>query len=167
MSRPNSSSAPWVALLLAASLSWTASAQVPEAGTPSQEAARKQLAEIREAVGNAEQGVYGDIPRRKMEDLRQAAGRMEKRLAQGDIAALGPGQLAAQEQDRQLIDSIVRADDKTRLVCHRIKVTGTRFAKRECMTVDAREARARAARENTDRMQNPLGCRRDMSGNCM
>lgn len=62
--------------------------------------------------------------------------------ANGEADAGSPQQTAAAEQSSD--------DDKDRVVCKTVQITGSRFGKKECLTVREREERARRSREYTD-----------------
>jgi hypothetical protein len=110
--------------------------------------AKEYLAHIDRIVGMAIRGEYG--PLRRNADARRI------REARDRIADLLDGHATTTELDEQervamlnaeeLIKGVIRNDDKSRIVCTLVAGTGSRLAKKECMTVADREARAKAAR---------------------
>jgi hypothetical protein len=48
---------------------------------------------------------------------------------------------------QESINAIIRADDKSRIVCRRVAALGTRIAKNECLSVARREQMAETARQ--------------------
>lgn len=112
------------------------------------------LATIDHKVALARSGEYGVLRRGSDKTLQAARDR---------IAGLLAGHASGHElplEDRlaiysaqEEIDSIIRSDDKNRMVCRQVATIGTRFATKECRTVGEREERARAGMEATDNLQ--------------
>jgi len=132
----------------AASYSASASNSVPVATN-----AKDFLAEIDSSIRLARSGEYG----------RMTPGRIARMTsARNKIAALLKDHVTATElkdEDRievynqqEIVLSAMRSADKDRIVCKRVAAIGTRLAKTECMTVSQREARAKRAREDVDRI---------------
>jgi hypothetical protein len=101
----------------------------------------------RDVIEGAREGIYGKIRKRDMDRVVQSQEQIEALLADRK----GPVTLTHDEQiqltnAQEAINAIIQADDKSRIVCTRAKVIGTRFAQTECVTVAERERRADVAR---------------------
>jgi hypothetical protein len=152
-------------LLLALALSSVAFAQDPPAVSPDTAKAdaqaeriandtAKYLAELDESIKLAREGQYGKLPRGSGDRL--AALRLNiGELLRGDVdpRTLPQEQRLALFNAHQEIESIIKKDDKSRMVCTREADTGSRIAKTECMTVGEREERAQMAARGTESMQ--------------
>lgn len=106
------------------------------------------LREVRDTVDLARAGEYGKIKADDLSRLDQARKRINELLEGHEHAR----QLSADERielfnAQELITSIVRNDEKSRRVCTKVRGTGTRIARSECLTVAQREQRAKATRE--------------------
>jgi hypothetical protein len=102
----------------------------------------------------ARSGQYGRVNGRNMYKLEGARETMGRLLAGHTSASeLKPAERIELYNAQQEFSSILRNDDKNRVVCQRVAALGTRVAKAECMTIAEREARAKAARDSVDRVQ--------------
>jgi len=101
----------------------------------------------REVIDGARDGIYGKIRKRDMDRVVQSQEQIEALFAdrQGPITLTHDEQIQLTNA-QESINAIIQADDKSRIVCTRAKVIGTRFAKTECITVAERERRADTAR---------------------
>jgi hypothetical protein len=126
-----------------------ADARVAEIGD-----AREFVREVNDTLTMAKAGTYGAIAAKDVDRLDAAVATIN-RLLQGQQRAtdLGPDQRIELYNAQEEMVAILRNDEKNRVVCERVTITGSRVGKRECMTVAQREERARAARESTDRQQ--------------
>lgn len=114
----------------------------------------KYLAELDTAIALANDGQYGKLRRGSSERLasaRQTIGNLLK--GNVDPRTLSPEQRLALFNAHQEIESIIKKDDKSRMVCTRESQIGTRMATTSCMTVGEREELAQAAARGTDSMQ--------------
>lgn len=116
----------------------------------------KYVLEVKDVVELAIQGEYGRVRRGDKERL-EASRDLIARLLDGKTSARElPLQSRIELYNAQeVITSIVRSDDKSRVVCRRVANTGTRIPTTECLTIAERERRARGARENADKMPRP------------
>ncbi len=101
----------------------------------------------RDVIEGAREGVYGKIRKRDMDRVVQSQQQIEALFAdrQGPITLTHDEQIQLTNA-QEAINAIIQADDKSRIVCTRAKVIGTRFAQTECVTVAERERRADVAR---------------------
>ncbi|PKM03804.1 MAG: hypothetical protein CVV16_07600 [Gammaproteobacteria bacterium HGW-Gammaproteobacteria-6] len=101
----------------------------------------------RDVVEGAREGVYGKIRKRDMDRVVQSQKQIEALFAdrQGPITLTRDEQIQLTNA-QEAINAIIQADDKSRIVCTRAKVIGTRFAQTECVTVAERERRIDVAR---------------------
>jgi hypothetical protein len=109
--------------------------------------------EIDEALELAREGEYGRLKRGTMTRLENARDTIAG-LLEGHASAM---ELPPQERidlynAQEQITAALNNDNKGRMVCKREATTGSRLAKTECMTVAEREARARVARESTEKL---------------
>ncbi len=114
----------------------------------------KYLAELDAAITLANDGQYGKLRRGSSERLassRQTIGNLLK--GNVDPRTLAPEDRLALFNAHQEIESIIRKDDKSRMVCTRESQIGSRVATTSCMTVGEREEIAQAAARGTDSMQ--------------
>lgn len=116
--------------------------------------AAKFVSEVDTSVEMARNGGYGKLPRGSVKRLEQAQEAIND-LLDGHASAreLPPQERVALYNAQETITSILRNDDKNRVICKREAATGSRLTKTECMTVAQREARARASAEMTSRTQ--------------
>jgi hypothetical protein len=153
-------------LLLALALSPVAFAQDPAAGAPVDTAkadaqaerigsdTAKYLAELDASIKLAREGQYGKLPRGSHDRLAALRANIGELLRDGvDPRTLEPGQRLALFNAHQELESILKKDDKSRVVCTRDADTGTRIATTKCMTVGEREERARVAQRGTESFQ--------------
>jgi hypothetical protein len=114
----------------------------------------KYLAELDDAIKLAKQGQYGKLPRGSSDRLDALRGTIGELLAGGqDPRALAPDQRLALFNAHQEIESIIKKNDKSRMVCTRETEVGSRVAKTSCMSIGEREERAREAARGTHSMQ--------------
>lgn len=101
----------------------------------------------RDVIKSARDGVYGKIRNRDMDRVAKSQQQIEALFAdrQGPITLTHDEQIQLTNA-QEAINAIIKADDKSRIVCTRAKVIGTRFAQTECITVAERERRADTAR---------------------
>ncbi|MCW8807435.1 MAG: hypothetical protein OQK79_04875 [Rhodanobacter sp.] len=127
------------------------------------------LDRTRDVIALARSGGYGPIKTSDLDRAVAAQAQIEMLLGnRSDANGLTGDQKRELANAQETINSIVRADDKNRIVCTRALRTGSRLPTRECMTVAQREARAASARKATDELQRSLGCERDhASGQCL
>jgi hypothetical protein len=110
--------------------------------------ADKFVAEVKESVRMARNGDYGKLKRGAIGELEEASDTIADLLkGQEKATDLRPDQRIELYNAQELIASIIRDDDKNRVVCKRVAAIGTRLAKAECMTIAEREAKAKAAKE--------------------
>ena len=101
----------------------------------------------------AREGLYGEIKEADMDRLNEAHDTITILLDGQETAMdLPPDDRIELYNAQELITSIIRNDDKNRRVCMRVKTTGSRITKRECMSVAEREQRAKAARDAAGEM---------------
>jgi hypothetical protein len=110
------------------------------------------LKEVDSTVEMARAGEYGRLHKGTLVRIEMARDRMNDLLEGHDSALeLAPEERLELYNAQEMITSAIRNDDKNRTVCKREMITGSRLPKTECMTVAEREARRRAAAENTDK----------------
>jgi exonuclease VII small subunit len=114
----------------------------------------KYLAELDASIAMANKGQYGKLSRGSGERLA-AARQTIGNLLQGDIdpRSLPPEDRLALFNAHQEIESIIKKNDKSRIVCTREQQIGSRVATTSCMTVGEREEIAQRAARGTDSMQ--------------
>ena len=168
-----------VALLLSVLFLPAAASEPPSSGQTGAHAAAVHLARIddvkayldrtRDVIALARSGGYGRIKTSDLERAVAAQAKIETLLGnRSDANGLTDEQQLELANAQQTINSVVRADDKNRIVCTRGARTGSRLPARECMTVAQREARAATSRKATAELQRSLGCERDhASGQCL
>ena len=127
------------------------------------------LERTRNVIALARSGGYGPIKKQDMDRAVAAQAQIESLLSSRNNAAdLTNVQQLDLANAQETINSIIRSDQKGRLVCKQVPVTGSRLATKECLTVAEREARATQARETAHDLQINLGCARDPStGRCL
>ena len=129
-----------------------ADAQVAKIGDPA-----RYLANQREKVAAAKSGKNGKI---SSHDIRRldAAERDIERLVSGrqNLRDLNPAERVIVYNAQETIAGIAAGSDRTRMVCKRIQLAGTRLKTTECLTKDQADARAAAAKEATRSTQNPM-----------
>jgi hypothetical protein len=110
--------------------------------------AEKFVNEVKESVRMARNGDYGKLKRGAIGELEDASDTIADLLDGHEKATdLRPDERIDLYNAQELIASIIRDDDKNRIVCKRVAAIGTRLAKAECMTIAQREAKAKAAKE--------------------
>ena len=112
--------------------------------------AKQYLASIDQALALASKGEYGRLKRGSEKNLQAARDRIAD-LLKGHASAreLQPDDRIAVYNAQEVIYSILRSQDKSRMVCRREAPTGSRIPTTECLTVAEREERGRAASEST------------------
>lgn len=168
-----------VALLLSVLFLPAVASETPSSGqagahasAPSQvriDDVKAYLDRTRDVIALARSGGYGRIKTSDLNRVVAAQAKIEALLAnRSDANGLTEEQQVELASAQETINSIVRADEKGRIVCTRAASIGSRVPTRECMTVAAREARAASARKATNELQRSLGCERDrVSGQCL
>jgi hypothetical protein len=112
------------------------------------------LLELDRSINLAKQGQYGKLPRGANDRLDALRATIGDLLAGGqDPRALAPEQRIALFNAHQEIESILKKNDKSRMVCTREADTGSRISRTSCMSVGEREERAREASRGTHSMQ--------------
>jgi hypothetical protein len=102
------------------------------------------IGEIDRAIAMAKAGGYGKLERgseARLRDARQTIGDLLKDVR--DPRELPPDQRIALFNAHETIESVIKKQDKGRVVCTRERKTGSRVATTECLTVAEREERAR------------------------
>ena len=103
--------------------------------------------EVNEVMVLARKGEYGAITAENAQRLDQAQLTIVSLLKDRKSSLeLKPDQRIEVYNAQELITSILRNDEKGRIVCTKVSAIGTRVPKRECMSIAKREARARDAR---------------------
>ena len=117
----------------------------------------KYLDELDHTIKLAIDGQYGKLPKGSGDRLTQAREEIGA-LLKGDVdpRTLPPEQRIALFNAHQTIESIVRKNDKDRVVCTREAQLGTRVTTTQCLTVGEREERARAAQRGTESIQRSV-----------
>jgi hypothetical protein len=107
--------------------------------------------EVSQYVDLALEGEYGRLKRNDSRRLETSRDTIAE-LLNGHASAmeLPPDERVALYNAQEFITSVIRNDDKTRVVCRREATTGSRLGKTECMTVAERELRARKMRSAAD-----------------
>lgn len=116
----------------------------------------KVLAETDSSLEMARGGGYGRLKPGDLERLENAHENI-KTLLDGHTSTseLSPQDRVALSNAQTLIASILRKDDKNRMICRPVAQTGSRLrTASECLTVGQREERAKGAREGIDKAQN-------------
>jgi len=129
-----------------------ADAQVAKIGDPA-----RYLANQRAKVAAAKAGKHGRVTPSDMRRL-EAAERDIERLVAGrqNLNDLKPAERVVVYNAQEAIDGVVAGDDRSRMVCKRRPVPGTRLSTTECLTKEESDARSRAAQDATRSAQNPL-----------
>jgi hypothetical protein len=114
----------------------------------------KYLAELDTTIALANDGQYGKLPRGSGDTMAEARQTIGNLLKDG----VDPRTLSAEDRitlfnAHQTIESIIRKDDKSRIVCTREVKTGSRMTTTECMTVGEREEIARTAQRGVESVQ--------------
>jgi hypothetical protein len=113
------------------------------------------LLEVDQTLSMARDGEYGTISHDDLQRLDVAHLTIVRLLDGYDNARhLQADERIALFNAQELIRSIVRNDEKGRVVCKRVAGTGTRLARAECLTVIERELRAQTARRELLRIQH-------------
>ncbi|MFC3716769.1 hypothetical protein ACFONC_11470 [Luteimonas soli] len=104
----------------------------------------EQRAQILEELGDGE--TFSEIENADREKVKSALARISTALDQsGGVAQLSEEQKVAVFNDQELVNNILtEAGENSRLVCKRVKKTGSHMSSNQCMTVAARNR----AREN-------------------
>jgi hypothetical protein len=137
----------------AASLSKRAEARMAQIGD-----ANAFLLEVNDNLKMALAGQYGAIDAESVNRLRASVAKVNSLLKdQQQASDLPPEQRIGLYNAQEEITSILRNDEKGRIVCQNVKAMGTRVRQRECLSIAQREARAKAAREQTSDHQR-LSC---------
>ncbi|MFA6986434.1 MAG: hypothetical protein WC213_09530 [Arenimonas sp.] len=131
----------------AASVSSTSQADLPKDQVELIVDAKEYLARINNTLEMASRGEYGQLRRGSDVRLRAARDRIAKVLeGHATTAELEGDERVVLINAEEVIKSVIRNDDKSRIVCAYIPGTGSRLAKKECMSIAEREARAKEAR---------------------
>ena len=111
------------------------------------------ILEVENAVELARDGEYGRLKRGGLLRVERARD-VIVRLLEGRSSAteLEPDDRIALFNAQEVITAELNNDDKSRKVCKREPVIGTRLPKTECLTVAEREARANTASEGTEEL---------------
>jgi hypothetical protein len=106
-----------------------------------------QRTQILEELGDGE--TYSEIQAADREKVKSALARISAALAKsGGVAQLGEEQKVAVFNDQELVNNILtEAGENSRLVCKRVKKTGSHMASNQCMTVAARNRAREHAQE--------------------
>ena len=109
--------------------------------------AKEYMARIENTVTMANRGEYGKLRRGADARLRQARDKIAA-LLEGKTSTdeLQGGERVALVNAEEAIKSVIRNDDRDRVVCVLAPGTGSRLATKECMTIAEREERAKQAR---------------------
>jgi hypothetical protein len=109
--------------------------------------AKVYMARIENTVTMANRGEYGKLRRGADARLRQARDRIAELLAgKTNTDELQGKERVALVDAEETIKSVIRNDDRDRIVCTLSAGTGSRLATKECMTIAQREERAKVAR---------------------
>ncbi|MFA6986435.1 MAG: hypothetical protein WC213_09535 [Arenimonas sp.] len=113
--------------------------------------AQEYLANIDRVVSKALSGEYGKLKRGSDAKLKGARDRIASLLnGHPTTTELQPEDRVALVSAEEEIKATILNDDKNRVVCTYRADIGSRFSKKECMTVAEREERAKLAHEATD-----------------
>jgi hypothetical protein len=110
----------------------------------------KYLFELDRAIDLARQGTYGKLPKgatTRLDEARDEIGRLLKDDV--DPRKLPDEQRLAIFNAHSTIESIIKRDDKSRVVCKREQHLGSRLPTTECLTVGEREAIAWHSAQDT------------------
>ena len=133
---------------------------------PPETEAQAYLAKIDHTLAMAANGQYGTLKRGSAKKLQVERDLIASILAvRPTVADLSPDEALKIQNAEDGITSILRSEEKDRMVCTREAKTGTRFATTECMTVAQREARSNSAAEATDNVQRNV-CVAGEGNNC-
>ena len=158
----------FAAVLLTLAFATPALADDPPAEAPVAERADAQAARIADDTGRyleeldhaiklANDGQYGKLPRGSGDRLAGARQTIGGLLKDGvDPRSLQPEQRIELFNAHQTIESIIKKNDKDRVVCTRETQIGSRVATTECLTVGEREERARTAQRGTESIQRAV-----------
>jgi hypothetical protein len=117
----------------------------------------RYLDELDQAIKLANDGQYGRLPRGSGGRLAEARQTIGNLLKDGvDPRSLKPEQRIELFNAHQTIESIIKKNDKDRIVCTRETNTGSRVSTTECLTVGEREERARMAQRGTESFQRAV-----------
>lgn len=110
-----------------------------------------QRTQILEELGDGE--TYSEIAAADMEKVKAALARISAVLEQsGGVDRLGEQQKVDVFNDQELINNILtEAGENSRLVCKRVKKTGSHMSSNQCMTVAARKRATEHAQETLRR----------------
>lgn len=109
--------------------------------------AKEYMARINNTLELASKGEYGQLKRGSESKMRAARDRIAELLHGHATTTEVQGEdRVALVNAEEVIKSVIRNDDKDRIVCTHVAGTGSRLAKKECMSIAEREERARAAR---------------------
>ncbi|WP_242162376.1 hypothetical protein [Lysobacter sp. M15] len=156
----------WVGMALAIGMASQAGASASTSPVDQQQAADAQVAKIgdparylanqREKVAAAKSGKNGKISSHDIRRL-EAAEREIERLVSGrnNLNDLNSAERVTVYNAQETIAGITSGEDRTRMVCKRRQLAGTRLHTTECLTKEQSDARAAAAKEATRSTQNP------------
>jgi hypothetical protein len=117
------------------------------------------VAQSQLALDLARRGLYGPLSTRTIKLARASVQRIEA-LADGkdSLTELSASDRADFDAARERLDTVLRIENKNRIVCLKRVPLGTRIGRQECMTIGQREERALKARRETNGMQNQIFC---------
>jgi hypothetical protein len=119
--------------------------------------AKEYMERINNTVTLATKGEYGPLRRGAGARLRYSRDRiMELLEGHATTTELDGKERVALVNAEEAIKSVIRNDNRDRMVCVLAPGTGSRIATRECMTVGQREDRAKAARRVTADNQHSM-----------
>lgn len=128
-----------------------ADAQVAKIGDPA-----SYLANQRAKIAAAKSGEHGKISANDVRRLEAAERDIERLIAgRQNLNDLNAAERVVVYNAQETIAGIAAGSDRTRMVCKRRQVSGTRLKTTECLTREESDARARAAQESTRGSQNP------------
>ncbi|MDN5781732.1 MAG: hypothetical protein L0H23_06885 [Luteimonas sp.] len=115
------------------------------------EAFAAQRTQILEELGDGE--TYSEIKPADREKVQAALARISGALDQsGGVAQLDEQQKVSVFNDQELVNNILtEAGENSRLVCKRVKKTGSHMSSNQCMTVGARNRAAEHAQDELRR----------------
>ena len=126
----------------------------------------KYIGEVDRAIALAKAGGYGRLERgseARLADARKVIGDLLKDVR--DPRDLPPDQRIALFNAHETIESVIKKQDKSRVVCTRERKTGSRVGVTECLTVAEREERARISQLGT-RDQQRMTCSPGETSTC-
>lgn len=119
--------------------------------------AQAYLDGIDHTLALAVNGEYGKLRRGSDSRLRAARDRIANLLkGHSSTTELEPEDLIALVNAEAVIKSVIRNQDKDRIVCTLAPGTGSRLASKECLTIAEREARSRTASDGTKFLQRNI-----------